>query len=67
MPVWGVCRSEGHPAQWMVDDIIGQEPKAERSLMHRFKHCPGMTLTASQIVSSFQAISFLEHVLRLNC
>ena len=31
-----LCRSAGHPAVWMVDDIISQEPKAERSLMHRF-------------------------------
>ena len=31
-----MCRSAGHPARWMVDDIVSQEPKAERSLMHRF-------------------------------
>ena len=34
--MWEMCRSEGLPAQWMVSDIVGQEPKAERSLMHRF-------------------------------
>ena len=30
------CRLAGQPAGWMVDDIVRQEPKAERSLMHRF-------------------------------
>lgn len=29
-------RSAGRPAEWMVSDIVSQEPKAERSLMHRF-------------------------------
>ena len=31
-----MCRSADHLARWMVDDIVSQEPKAERSLMHRF-------------------------------
>lgn len=30
------CRGESQVARWMVDEIISQEPKAERSLMHRF-------------------------------
>ena len=33
---FGHRRSAGQPARWMVDDIVSQEPKAERSLMHRF-------------------------------
>lgn len=29
-------RGESRLASWMVEEIISQEPKAERSLMHRF-------------------------------
>lgn len=31
-----VCRAKGQLASWMVDEIASQEPKAERSLMHRY-------------------------------
>ncbi|BDA43844.1 Alpha-glucan water dikinase, chloroplastic at C-terminar half [Coccomyxa sp. Obi] len=44
----GLGSSGGEPrvADWMVKEIISQEPKAERSLMHRFNIALGLLETA---------------------
>ena len=53
---WGLCRGGSQVAKWMVEEIISQEPKAERSLMHRFNialvsHSPAQACTQNPLTS----------------